>query len=74
MYDFFFWGYLKGEVYQDNSQLTVEALEERIREEVVQIPLAMRRINNNEGPLRRMSTPKQTSSYWKYFYNLFIFT
>jgi len=41
--DFFLWGYLKSKVYQDNPPRTIEALKERIRQEVVQIPLAMLR-------------------------------
>lgn len=41
--DFFLWGYLKSKVYQDNPPRTIEALKERIRQEVGQIPLAMLR-------------------------------
>lgn len=41
--DFFLWGYLKSKVYQGNPPRTIEALKERIRQEVGQIPLAMLR-------------------------------
>lgn len=39
--DFFLWGYLKSKVFQDNPPQTIQALRERIRQEVENIPLAM---------------------------------
>lgn len=41
--DFFLWGYLKTKVFQDNPPQTIQALKERIRQEVQRIPLAMLR-------------------------------
>jgi hypothetical protein len=35
--DFFLWGYLKSRVYQEEPPRTIEALKQRIRDEVAQI-------------------------------------